>query len=461
MSTTSAIPSLASSIGGTTGTGTTAGAGLGQGINVQQFVQYAVANQQAAITALQTQETTLGSQAGEISTIVSQLNGLGDAAFALSNPLGALAAQSATSSAPSVVNATAASTAVAGNHTITVSNLATTSSYYTKNELPSSTSTISSGSFQLQVGSNAPVTVTVDSNNNTLSQLTSSINDQNLGVAASVIQDANGYRLALVSNSSGSAGDVTISNDTTGLNFTKAVTGTNANLTVDGVPISSASNTVSNALNGVTLNLGATTGSTPVVVNVSPDTSQATTAINNFVSAYNTVVTEVNNQFNVASDGSGGGVLESDNTLREVQSQLLGAISYSIGGNNGVVNLASIGVNLNNDGTLSVDSNALNTALSSNYGAVQNLLQNATTGFTQNLHSVISNLTGPANGLLTLDSQSITSTAQGLTKQISDLQAALVLQEQNLTAVYSQVNATLQELPLLQSQVSQQFAALG
>jgi flagellar hook-associated protein 2 len=456
VSTTSPLSSLTDALG-TTGTSTTSGNGLGQGINVQQFVQFAVANQQATITALQTEQTNLGSQNGELGKITSDLNNLGNAAAALSDPLGVLAAEAATSSNSAVVTATASGIATAGTHTITVTSLATTSSYYT--DIPSS-STLPVGSFQIQVGTNAPATVTVTSTNNTLSTLAASINDQNIGVKASVIQDSNGSRLALVSSSSGAPGDLTVSGAYAGLNFHKAASGANAVLTVDGVPVSSASNTVSNVINGVTLNLGSPSPNTPVSVNVAPDTSQATTAINTFVSAYNTVIGDINSQFSVASDGSGGGPLESDNSIRQVQSLLLGAISYSVSGNNGAVNLASIGINLNNDGTLSVDNSALSTALSSNFAGVQNLLQNTTTGFSQNLTSVINTLAGPASGILTLDAQGVQSTSQSLTQQISNLQAALIVQEQNLTAVYSQVNVTLQELPLLENQTSQQLAAI-
>jgi len=171
------------------------------------------------------------------------------------------------------------------------------------------------------------------------------------------------------------------------------------------------------------------------------------------------VITEINSQFNVASDGSGGGPLETDNSLRDVQAQLLGALSYSIPGNNGIVNLASIGVNFNNDGTLSVDSSALNSALSSNFSAVQNLLQNSSNGFSQNLSTVLSNINSPGTGILSLDLQSVTSTSQGITSQVADLQAALAVQQTNLTSVYSQVNATLQELPMLENQISQQLAS--
>ncbi|HTA58805.1 MAG TPA: flagellar filament capping protein FliD [Candidatus Baltobacteraceae bacterium] len=172
------------------------------------------------------------------------------------------------------------------------------------------------------------------------------------------------------------------------------------------------------------------------------------------------MIGEINSQFNVASDGSGGGPLETDNSLRDVQAQLLGALSYSIPGNNGIVNLASIGVNFNNDGTLSVDSGKLTSALSSNFSAVQNLLQNSTNGFAQNLSTVLTNINGAGTGILSLDAQSVTSTSQSLTKQISDLQAALLVQQANLTTVYAQVNTTLQEVPLLESQITQQLASV-
>jgi len=341
-----------------------------------------------------------------------------------------------------------------------VNSLATTSSNYT-NALTSGSTPISAGSFQIQVGSNAPVTITVDATNNTLTQLAASINSQNGGVTASVIQDSNGYRLALVSAASGAPGDITVSGNTTSLIFNKAVTGSNASLVVDGIPISSASNTVSNVINGVTLNLGSAAPNTPVTLNVSPDTAKITNAINNLATSYNTVITEINSQFNVNPDGSGGGPLETDNSLRDAQNQLLGAISYAIPGNNGVVNLASIGVNLNNDGTLSVDNGALSAALSSNFAAVQNFLQNASNGFAQNLSKVISSVNSPGTGILAIDQQGIASTSQGLSSQISDLQAALAAQQANLTSVYSQVNPTLQELPLLENQISQQLSRIG
>src|ERR1700743_2799031 len=108
---------------------TTSSTGLGQGIDVQQFVQLATANDTANITSLQNEQTALGSQTTALQQITTDLNNLQSAAFALSDPLGALGALTTTSSNSSVVSATAASTAEAGTHTVTVNSLATTSSY--------------------------------------------------------------------------------------------------------------------------------------------------------------------------------------------------------------------------------------------------------------------------------------------------------------------------------------------
>ena len=156
---------------------------------------------------------------------------------------------SVSSSNNDVVSAIAADGTETGTHTITVSNLATTSAEYSA-AFSAATTTLASGSFGLKVGTNNAVNIPVDSTDgtNTLSGLVSYINNQNLGVTASVITDNSGTRLALESQTSGAAGEITISNDTTGTNgggmgFADAVDGKDASLTVDGIPIDSASNT--------------------------------------------------------------------------------------------------------------------------------------------------------------------------------------------------------------------------
>lgn len=435
----------------------TTGTGLGGGIDVQQFVTLALAGDQAHITQLQQQQSTLNSQTTALSQITTDFNNLQSAAFALRDPLGALNALTTTSSNSGVVSAIAASSALAGTHSVAVSALATTSSYYT--DSLAATTVLAPGSFSVQVGAGAGATVTIDSTNNTLASLAESINTRSIGVQASVISDANGSRLALVSSTTGLPGDLTVSGNTTGLAFTKAVTGSNASLVVDGVPISSTSNTVSGAINGVTLNLASAAPGTPVSITTTPDATQATTAVNAFVSAYNTALKDINAQFAVLSDGSGGGPLEADGSLREAQAALLSAVSYATPGNNGAVNLASLGVNLNNDGTLTTTASTLASALASNFSGVQNFLQATTTGFASNLSKILTNVTDSSAGTLGLDAKGILQSSQALSQQISDLQAALADKRHSLTLLYAQVNVTLQELPLLQAQLTQQLAS--
>ena len=124
------------------------------------------------------------------------------------------------------------------------------------------------------MGSGHANTVTIDNTNNTLDGLAAAITSLNIGVTASVINDASGARLAIVSNTSGAANDLTIANVSSGLTFTKGATGTNASLTVDGVPISSATNSISNTVAGLTLNLAGADPNTQVQIAVAPDTTK-------------------------------------------------------------------------------------------------------------------------------------------------------------------------------------------
>jgi len=428
-------------------------------IDVQALLDSAMAAAEAPLNLLEQQQSGVQTQSSTLQSIENDINTLSTAVSSLSDTSGGVSALQATSSNSSVLTATADSTATAQNHSITVNSLATTSTYYT-DPVASSSTAIGEGSFTLAVGSGAPTTITVDDTNDTLDGLAASINNLNLGVTATVVNDATGARLAIVSNNTGASNNIAIAGNTTGLTFNDAVAGANASVVVDGIPISSASNSISGVIPGVTLNLTSADPDSTVNVTVAPDESTAESAINSFVSAWNTVVNDINAQFAVSSDGSGAQPLESDSTLRDVQSQLLSAITYSIGGNNGFVNLASIGLNLNDDGTISVDSTTLDNALSSNSASVQTLMQGAT-GFATNLSNTLNLITDPTQGLITLDLQGMSQTNQDLSNQISDMEASLTTEQQNLTTQYDQMQVALQELPQLQSQITQQLAGLS
>jgi flagellar hook-associated protein 2 len=428
----------------------------GSGIDVATVVSQIITQDSAPIQLWEQQQSDLQTQAGALNSINNDLTSLATAVNALTDPLGALTAQDATSSDPSILTATAQNSAASGNHTVVVNNLATTSSYYT-NSVPTG-SDLSAGSFTLTVGTNAPVTFNISGGNVTLSTLAQSINDQQIGVTASVINDANGSRLSIVSNSTGAPGDLSVTNDTSGLGFTKAVTGTNASLTIDGIPISSTTNTVTGAIPGVTINLAAADPNTEVQLSVGPDTTQATQAINDFVAAYNTVIGDINQQFTVDPSTNTEGPLGADSSLRSLQSSLLTDATYSITGNSGLVNLASLGIDMNDDGTLTVDSSTLSSALTNNPAEFQNFFQNSSlTGFANNFSADLTNLTDPVQGILNLDLVENATEQQNLTNDINDFQDRLNAQQEQLIDQYSAVNASLEEYPLLLQEITAQL----
>lgn len=412
----------------------------------------------AEVAADNAQTSSLQSLQSDISTFQTSLQTLTD----FTGDFGGL---SVSSSNNDVVSATAANGTSAGTHTVTVTNLATTSADYSAT-FSAATAAIPSGSFDLQVGTQAPVTVNVDSadGSNTLTGLANYINKQNLGVNATVITDTSGTRLALESQTSGTAGQIAISNDTTGTNgkgmgFTDAVNGKDASLTVDGIPVDSASNTVTGVIPGVTLTLSGQS-SAPVTLQISPALTPLATDINTFASDWNILIGAINAGIQ-ASNGTGStGALSGDTSVDLVQEQLLSALSSSMSGNNGAVNLQSIGIEMQNDGTLTVDSTVLNSALQNNFSAVQNLFQSST-GVGMAIQTSLTSLTNPTTGALNLDMDGINSGVTDLNSQISDFQLQLQQTQTQLTLEYSTINATLEQLPQTLASINSQLDALN
>ena len=555
----------------------------GQGIDVSELVQEVLNESSGQLTEWQNEQATLQSQASDLTTINSDLSNLATAVQALSDPLGALTQLTATSSDDNVVTATASSGATAGTNDVVVNNLATAGLVYSNDFSGGANATIlpsgaNSGEIDLQIGGNSGTTkqIMINSSNDTLTSLAQYINQQNWGVTANVVTDVNGSRLALTSQSTGTAGALAIASNNTGLTFATPTGGVNASLTIDGIPYASASNTITGAIPGVTLNLANASPDETVQVTVGANTSGTEEAIENFVSAYNQVVSDINQEFTVNTSSNTEGPLGSDSALRSLQSSLLSDVTYSmpstassttgtlntvdmasantsilpsgqtmgdielqIGGssgatvdlpitagsndtlntlasyintqstqnswgvtasvvqdsggyhlsissqatgasaalaitnnttlinsNGGIVNLASLGINMNNDGTLSVGSSptgeTLDQLLSSNPSAVLNFFQNASssTGFATNFNSDLTNLTNPTTGVLNADLAQNQSEQQDITNSINNFQVRLTAEQQALTTEFNQVNVSLQSYPLLLQETTETLASL-
>ena len=430
----------------------------GSGIDVTAVVNQILDAARAPERLWQQQQSTFTAQSNALNSINSGLSALQTAMRALSDVTGALSTNQTTSSQTAILSASAQAGAPAGNHLVTVTSLATTSSVYT-DALANGTTTFQTGVVTLQVGS-VSTDITVDSSDNTLNALATAINNKKLGVAASVINDANGSRLALVSQATGQPGDLTITGNTTGLNFHKSVAGQNASLTIDGVPFSSATNTVTGALSGVTLNLAGSAPSTPVQISIGPDTNGATQAVNNFVSAYNTVIKAINTQFSFNPATNTGGALSANSSLRSLQSSLLSDVTYAMSNNNGYQSLASLGINMANDGTLSVDQTTFTNVLTGNYSSFQNFFQGLSTSFGSHFSADLTSLTSPTTGVLNENLSEIKNQQATLSSTISDFEDRLAARQQQLITQYSQIDAMLRQYPVMLQAINAQLATL-
>jgi flagellar hook-associated protein 2 len=438
----------------------------GQGFDVSTVVSEIMSNYQAVETPWENQLTSLEAQDTAFSSIGTDLSSLSTAFSNLTNFEGTLATMEGSSSDTSVLNLTSAgTTAVAGSHTITVNSLAATSSWSTSSTPIAATDTLS-GTFSVQVGSGTAQTFQLDSSDNTLASLATTINNAQIGVTANVITDSSGSFLSLVSGTSGSAGNLTVSGSLTdetasgtpSVNLTQAIAGADAQLEVDGVYMTSPSNTVTNAIPGVTFQLLQTDPSTPVQVEITNDTISVASAVQTFVSAYNTVVTDLNTQEGNDSSGNPEPLFGNSN-IALMQDQLGAAINDTASGS-GITGFGALGITMNDDGTLSLNTDTLNNVLNENYQGVVNFFQGASSIGT-NFSNVLSGLSSSSpNGVIYEALQADAAEESSLNTNISNQNTIISNEQTQLTAQLNQANETLQAIPEQIDEVNELYSAI-
>jgi len=344
--------------------------------------------------------------------------------------------------------------------------------------LPSGT-TLGANSISLSIGG-VPTTITTTAGEKSdYNQLAAAINNapNNVTTTGSTTTPSAFVTAAVTTNAAGdqtltitsnSAAQFSINEPSTtpgqsaGFGFTQAVAGTDASVTVDGVPGDYASNTVTGAIPGVTLTLLGTTSGTPAALTVASDATQASTAINQFVTDYNTAIGLVTSQYQFSSATGAEGVLASDPTVRSLQATLQQALNYAAPlpasgvQTTTVETLNDLGISAGADGTLSVNTTTLDNALTNNAGDVQNFFEGASlNGFAAQMNTALNTFTSPANGAFTVDLSSITASNTALTSEINNFETGYIASQQtSLTAMYSAAEIALQQLPQEMAQIN-------
>jgi flagellar hook-associated protein 2 len=433
----------------------------GQGIDVASTVTQMVAQLKATETPYKNQLTSLQSQDTVISNLGSLLSTLSGDITSLTDPAGVLSGkQGSSSDTNTLALLSATTTATAGSHTISVQQLAQTSTE--ASSAVAATDTLS-GSFTFHIGGGTSQTISVDPANNTIAGLAATINQAGLGVTASVVTDSSGSRLSLISQTGGAAGQINIDSsalsDTTSgspVSLIAGQPGQDAVLTVDGIQTTSASNTITGAIPGVTMQLLGKSA-TPVQVEIDNDTSSVTNALSTMVKDYNAVVSALSAQ--EGKDASGNPQpLYGSPIISQLQQMLSGALNTPSASS--LTSMTQVGLSLNSDGTLSLNTDQLTAVLNSNFAGVQALFQNSNS-FGLNLEQAVNNAgTGSTKGMLTQAQTANSSAETSLNSTISTMDARIATQQTSLTTALNAANQTLQEIPMQLTMVNEIYSAL-
>lgn len=513
------------------------------GIDVSSAVTAALYADRAPERQWQAQQTTIASQITALSSLQAALSSVSNDLDNLNDIVGPLAARSVSSNSTQVTGTATSGTSI-GSHLISVQSLASNASWYSPS-LPGSSSTLGTSTLTITTADGTQTSFNTGSGINSISDLASSINASGIGVKASIVTDASGSRLALVSATTGSVADFSVNYGAAGVgtwssaslasssvplsttsfqlsdgtsavtvnvgsgdtlstlagkinsqglnvsasvvtdssgahlqiaptgtasvsvssdpafNMTRASTATNASLTVDGIPISSATNSVSGVISGLTLNLtGTTPAGNPATVTIGSDANQIEQTLSTFVSDYNSALSQVNSQFTYTVSAGSQGVLGSDGAVRSLQGALEGVVAYNSPSTSAgaIQSLSDLGITVNNDGSLSLDSSKLASA-AADPAAVQNFFQgSALNGFAQQFSSELGQFNDPATGAITKEIQNLNQQYSELQSQVSDYESGYLASQQTvLTAMYSKAEIALQQLPAELQQIQAQL----
>lgn len=473
------------------GTGTVSSAGVGSGLDVESIVTKLVAIESQPITTLKTAESKLQTQLSEWGKVKSALSDLNDAAQSLTLPT-TWSATTATSSDTSAVNVSTDSKAVAGSYSISVTALAAAQTLASAPQT-AATNTLGAGTLHIQVGAwngdqsaftaksgSATVDVTISATD-TLNDIRDKINAASPNVKASVVTDTSGSRLVLrgttgvdngfrVSvddgdgNNTDAAGLSALAYDPASsvASMTQTQAAANSAATINGLPVSGTTNTLT-AIDGLTIQLSKLTSA--VDVNVKQDTDAISKSINTFVTAYNALQGLLATDTKYDAGAKTAGPLQGDNTAVALQNQIRALMGGTSSASSVYSRLSDIGLAIQSDGTVKVDSTKLNSALGSNPAEVKKMFMtyggsgaSASDGFAQRFRVYSDNLLG-VDGAVTTRTGGLQKSIDNNDKRQQQLQDQVDAYEKRIRAQYTALDAAMAQLNTQSSYVSQMITA--
>ncbi|WP_343628062.1 flagellar filament capping protein FliD [Roseateles sp.] len=459
--------------------------GLGSGLDVESIVSKLVAIEKQPITDLQDRTSTIQTQISAYGKINSAFSAMRDAAAKLSNP-STWQGLTATSSDATMASVIAGTGSGAGAYTLNVTSMASSQSLSSK--AFANNATVGSGSMTIELGQwsgtnnstftskdgASPVSISISATD-TLSTIRDKINGSGAGVLASVVTDASGSRLVIRSKDTGEANGFRISTadddggngDASGLSalaydptasitsMTQNTAAANAKLTINGLDISSASNNIEGAVDGLTINLLKTGQST---VTVGQDKDSVKKAINDFVTSYNSLMNLMRDDTKYDDANKTAGPLQGDSTAVGLQSQLrnITASGSTLGG--AFQRLSDLGLSIGTAGTITVDDTKLTSALG-NMSDLKNLFMGVdnndpnNNGLASRWRSFADQVTG-FDGQITTRTTGLQSRVTANNKRVDELNDRAANYEKRVRAQYTALDTQMAKLNDMQSYVN-------
>ena len=441
----------------------------GSAIDVNGIVSQLMTLEQKPLTALAKKESALQTKISALGSLKSALSSLQSAAAALVPATGFSALQkfsvfNASFADSTIATASTTSSAVAGTYNLSNIVLATAQ------QVRKSGITVpaEAGTLNIQVGTEAAVNVSIDAGSS-LTNVAAAINAANTGVSAAIINDGTADHLVLTANNTGEANTIKISGSGTGWsggafdfngsdtnNFWEQSTPpSDATLTINGIDVTSASNTLSTAISGVTLNL-TKAGST--TLKLTRDTSSVTAGINAFVKAYNDFNSTAAALGSYNATTKTAGSLNGDSTLRSAQSSvrsLVGAIPEGMAGAD-FQRLSDIGVRLQKDGSLLVDATKLSEAITKNISGVANLVSATGSAFKAATEGLVG-----TDGAIVNRTLGLTDSVKRIEKQYEAVEFRLTQIEARYRKQFSSLDTLLSNMNQTSTYLTQQLANLS
>lgn len=455
--------------------------GVGSGLDLSSLLTNLMQAEQQPLILNQQRQASYQAKISAYGSITSKLSALQTAANALKSPLNQ-EVYSAASSDATVASTTTSVGAASGTYAVHVDSLAKAHTLNSGAVADSST-VIGTGIMRIGVGAST-FDVTIDSSNNTLAGIRDAINtaSDNTGVNATIITDVSGARLALTSKETGSthtisvavsetgsadftsAGGDAANLDNTGLSQLAYVTGAatnlavgqpaaDASLTINGIQINSASNTLDSAIAGVTLSLSKAGDTT---ITVSRDLTSITKLVTNFVNAFNDVQSTTRSLTNYDASTKKGNTLNGEGTARSLLTNLTRALQTVPSTVTGSYDtLSSLGISLSKEGTLSVDSTKLEAAISTDFASVKSVFS----GYGQAFSSAVDDLTG-TYGAVTTRVNGLNSSIKLLGTQADQINLRLTAVEARYRRQFTALDTLVSQMNTTSNYLAQQLAKL-